>query len=345
MAQKKKLKKSYRIMRGFYRTIVIFSALIVLGYLAMTYAIPPPDIALEQPENPNPALATSAAQDTPPVEPGAVESGSKIRKEKCFTFLLAASDDGNGNADTIMVMSYDVPNKRVGMISIPRDTIVNTTRKMPKINAAFNKGIENLRDEVQNLVGFPIDFYVKVDMKAFVQTVEAVGGIDFNVPVEMYYHDPTQNLSIHYMPGLQHLNGQQALEVARFRKNGDGTGYPDSDIGRTKTQQQMLMTLSKKVVSWNSLSKVKQLLTIFQENIETNLTTANMLYFASEGIQLDPSSALSGATLPGDGTAHYKGYKYCYALYQDQSLELLNTYVNPYSQPLTLQDVDFVSAK
>lgn len=342
MAQKKRtLKRPYRILRGFYRTLVVLSAVIVLGYLAMTYAIRPPDFASEDPKQPDPASVTSGEQEQT-TSPDLVNAGTRERKDRCYTFLLAASDDGNGNADTIMVMNYDVPNQKVGMISIPRDTVVNTTRKMPKINAAFGKGIENLRDEVENLVGFPIDFYVKVDMKAFVQTVEAVGGIDFNVPVEMYYHDPTQDLTIHYMPGMQSLNGQQALEVARFRKNGDGTGYPDSDIGRTKTQQQMLMTLAKKVVSWNSLPKVKQLLSIFGENVETNLTSANLLYFATEGVKLDPSTALVGATLPGDGAAKYRGYNYCYALYRDQSLALLNAYVNPYTQPLTMQDVDFV---
>lgn len=91
--------------------------------------------------------------------------------------------------------------------------------------------MENLQEVVSDLVGYPIDFYISIDLDGFVELVDAVGGVEFDVPVEMYYNDPTQDLNIFYQPGMQHLDGQSAMEVCRFRKNGDGHrlslgGYP-----------------------------------------------------------------------------------------------------------------------
>lgn len=324
-------------MRAFYRTMVALASVVVVLYIAWVVAIRPPEVAQAMNE-PNPTTEGETNTDTPEVD-----TGQKIRKELCYTFLLVASDDGNGNADTIMLMTYDVKNQKIGMVSIPRDTAVRTDRKMPKINAAYNNGIDVLKEEVSHLVGFPIDFYVVVDMKAFVSMVDAVGGVTINVPVEMYYDDPAQDLSIHYMPGEQHLNGEQALEVARFRKNADGTGYPDSDVGRTKTQQMILAALADKVISWNNVTKVNQFISIFRENVETDLSKANLAFFASEGIKVNLDSGLAGTTLPGDGTKTYKGYKWCYELNKEECLSLLNQYVNPYTELLTLEDVDFLT--
>lgn len=341
--KKKKLKKPYRVMRNLYRGIVAISATIVALYLAGTLALRPPEPA-QAANTANEAKATTGQDAEQQIEsPDITSKGSKVRKERCYTFLLAASDDGNGNADTIMLMTYDVPNQKIGVVSIPRDTVVDTKRKMPKINAAYSNGVETLQKEVSNLVGYPIDFYITVDMKAFVQLVDAVGGVDFNIPVYMYYDDPTQHLSIHYEPGMRHLNGKQALEVARFRKNGDGTGYPNSDIGRTQTQQTMMTSLADKVISWNSITKVNQFLKIFSQNVKTDLSVREMAYFASEAAKINLDTALSGSTLPGDGTKKYKGYKWCYALEQEASLAILNQYVNPYTEALTLKDVDFVT--
>ncbi len=335
----RRMKRPHRFLRGLYRTVVVLSATVVALYLAFTFAIRQPEMA--QAAN-QPVTGQQMQGQETSTEPTISNVGSKVRKDRCYTFLMAASDDGNGNADTIMVMTFDVPNKKIGVVSIPRDTVVNTTRKMPKINAAYAQGIEVLRSEVSNLVGFPIDFVITVDMEAFVKLVQAVGGVEFDVPIEMYYDDPAQDLSIHYMPGMQTLNGQQALEVVRFRKNADGTGYPDSDIGRTRTQQQMLKTLAGKVVSWNNIFKMKEFVDIFSTYVETNLGVRDMLYFANEASKMDVGAALSGATLPGDGTKTYKGYSWCYALYREDALAMLNQNVNPYTEPLTMDDVGFV---
>ena len=111
------------------------------------------------------------------------------------------------------------------MVSVPRDTLLESG----KINAAYHKGPENLRDTVSDLLGVPIDYYVAVDVDGFVALVDELGGIEFDVPVRMSFDDPTQDLHIHYQPGLQHLTGEDVLKVARCRNNSDGPGsYPDN---------------------------------------------------------------------------------------------------------------------
>ena len=160
--------------------------------------------------------------------------------------------------------------------------------------------------EISEILGVPVDHYIKVNLKGFIALVDYMGGVDFDVPCDMSYDDPYQNLSIHFKEGMQHLNGQQAMEVARFRKNNDGSGY--TDVGRTQAQQDILVALAKKALAWNSLTKLNGFVDIFNKYVDTDLSTTEMLYFASQAIHIDPSSDVETCTLQGNGEAHYRGY-------------------------------------
>lgn len=330
--KKRKLKKGYRILRAFYIALVVIAAMLVVGYGIYKFAFPAPEI----PAHP----ASAAAQEG--VAPGYTDTGNHQRREQAYTFLLAARDQESGNADSIMVVTYDVPNQKVGMLSIPRDTMVN--QKSPKINAAYHEGVENLRETVSDLVGFPLDFYIALDMEGFVALVDAVDGVDFNIPVYMYYDDPAQDLHIHYEPGVQHLNGQQAMEVCRFRHNADGTGYPQGDVQRAQTTQELMITVAKKVVSWSNLPKVNAFMDIFTQYVNTNLTRSNLAYFAGKGLSLNLNQDVTMGTLPGDGSVTYHGTKYCYELYPEESLAMINQIVNPYTTSLAESDVNIFQA-
>lgn len=330
--KKRKLKKPYRILRGIYMVIVVIAALIVLGYAVYKIAIPEPEMS------PDPAGSSSAVQASTP----GMEDGAHQRKEQTYTFLLAVPDQESGNADGIMVVTYDVPNQKVGLLSIPRDTLV--MKKNPKINSSMKAGIDNLEEVVSDLVGFPIDYYITLDLDAFIEIVDAVGGVDFDVPVEMYYDDPAQDLHIHYKPGMQHLNGQQAMEVCRFRHNADGTGYPLGDVQRAETAQKMMLTIAKKVMSVDSLVNINEFVGIVERNIETDLKGTDIAWFAAKALGLNLSTGVSSDTLPGDGNVTYRGTSYCYELYPEDSLELINKLVNPYTSALTLEDVNIFQA-
>ena len=193
-------------------------------------------------------------------------------------------------------------------------------------------------------MGFPLDFYITLDLDAFVEMVDAVGGVDFDVPVEMYYDDPAQDLHIHFQPGMQHLSGQQALEVCRFRHNADGTGYPLGDVQRTETTQKMMLTVASKVMSFSGVTNLSEFVDIVQRNVETNLSGTDLAWFAAKGLGLNLSTGVSGGTLPGDGNVSYRGVTYCYELYPNDSLEMINQLVNPYTTDLTLEDVNIFQA-
>ena len=329
MARKKKrrLKKKYRILRGVYAAVVVLAAVIVIGYGVYKVALPEPSISPEE---------SGVSADSQEAAPD-MEAGSHTRREQTYTFLLVCPDQSSGNADAIMLVTYDVPNQKVGMLSIPRDTLVDES--YPKINSSLHAGIENLQSVVSELVGYPIDFYITIDLDGFVELVDAVEGVEFDVPVEMYYSDPTQDLRIFYQPGVQHLTGQQAMEVCRFRKNADGTGYPLGDVQRSETVRNMMTTVAKKLVS--NIGKVDQFIEILQRNIETNLSATDLAWFATRAISLNLSTGVSGSTLPGDGNVTAKGYTYCYQLETTESLALINQLVNPYTTDLTPEDVNF----
>lgn len=319
-----------RFIKGVYRVAVVISALIVAAFLLWKLFVPAP----KAPPIPDEGDNSDMEQMHDGLE----------RRDLCYTFLLMGTDDGNGNADTLMVATYDVANQKVGVVSIPRDTIVDRTwSRYPKINGAYSGGnIDRVRQEVGHLLGIPIDYFVKVDIKAFVQLVDAVDGVDFDVPVDMNYDDPWQGLSIHYKKGLQHLDGRQALEVVRFRHNNDMTGY--SDTGRTNTQQALIRAVLEKVLSWGSLGRIKPLLDVCMDNVQTDLTASEVLYFATQALYLDMDSGIETITLPGRGDATHNGYKWCVELDRDKTMQIINDLLNPYTTPVTDEMAHIVTA-
>ncbi|MCD8331189.1 MAG: LCP family protein, partial [Oscillospiraceae bacterium] len=168
-----------------------------------------------------------------------VESSTVTRKENFYTFLVLGRDTGGGgNTDTILLAAYDVDNQALNVMSIPRDTMVNIPYDIKKINGVYNyagggdEGIQAVYTEVSQLVGFVPDFSVVVEWEAVGELVDAIGGVWFDVPYNMYYDDPTQDLHIYVDKGYQLLDGETAMSVIRWRQNNDGTGYTDGDIGR-----------------------------------------------------------------------------------------------------------------
>ena len=343
MAQRRRIRKKKRVSplrragKLAYRILVVLSAIIVVLYCAYRLASKKPTQAPEPtPEAPAGSLS-----------PDQTEAPGRQRREGTYTFLLAASNQSSGNADTIIVASYDTEAQKVGMVSVPRDTLLESG----KINAAYHKGPENLRDTVSNLLGVPIDYYVAVDVDGFVALVDELGGIEFDVPVRMSFDDPTQDLHIHYQPGLQHLTGEDVLKVARCRNNSDGPGsypdnlygaYPDGDIGRTRTQQQLIAAILKKALS--NPQKINSYVNLFLEYVDTDLEFSEALWFAQPALGLDFSTGFASATLAGENVYYVdsRGYRWgsCYELDPEAALETVNSLINPYNAPLTAADLN-----
>lgn len=335
-----------RVGKALYWLLFVLSAIVVGCYIALKSWAKPPEIKAVAP---SPVLVTVQPTDNPhtdidesqgdpttvPVAPG------KTRKEDCHTFLVMGMDDGNGNTDTIMAVTFDVRGKHISVVSIPRDTLVDVPRTIKKINAAYSVGgIEEVQKEVSAILGFPVDHYVTVNLRGFKALVDAVGGVDFEVPVNMNYDDPTQDLHIHLAKGMQHLDGEKALQLVRFR-----SGYANADIGRIETQQKFLKALAKKLISWNSVSKINDFVNIFSQNVKTDLSVGNLAYFGLAVLELDTTDGISMNTLPGDGQVTYKGIPYYYELYPQQVLNIINqSGLNPYTEDLSLEETNIFQA-
>ncbi len=135
---------------------------------------------------------------------------------------------------------------------------------------------------------------------------------------------------------MQHLSGQQALEVCRFRHNNDLSGY--TDTGRMETQRAMLVAIAKKLLSWNSLTRISSYLAIVDEHTDTDLSLSDMAWFAEKALAFDMEREGSFNTMMMPA-AWRNPYMY---LDPDATLEMVNTYLNPYTEDLTADMLDII---
>ncbi|MGM9661710.1 MAG: LCP family protein [Oscillospiraceae bacterium] len=260
------------------------------------------------------------------------------RKESFYNILVCGVDDGNGGSDTMILVSVDAKKPAINCISIPRDTLIDVDWTVKKINASYNRGgVELVAEKVSELMGVPVDFTVEVNLQGFIELVDAIGGVDFEVPLNMNYDDPYQDLHIHVSKGMQHLDGKTAMGVVRFRHNNDGSGYGTQDIGRIGTQQAFLKAVAKQMLATISPDDFGTYAKLFKQYVETDLTVNNLLWLGQQALAAGMDN-IHFYTLPGDGTGYYKGGSY-YILYDDQVLSLVNDYFNPYTEPRTLEDL------
>ena len=262
-----------------------------------------------------------------------ISNGRERKSKYCYNILLYGVDNDAGGSDTNMLMRFDAVNKTVDIVSLPRDTLMSNGHKL---NSSYNNGgTEALRSNIEDMLGVPVDFYVSVDLKGFIALIDQIDGVDFDVPEDMDYDDPYQDLHIHFKAGLQHLNGQQAMEVVRFRHNNDNTGYSgQQDLGRIGTQQAFLKTVAQKLMK---LENVPAMAETFLKYVKTDLTLGNLMWLANQALSMGGMDAISFATLPGDGSGWYKGMS-VYALDPEQVLEMTNSMLNPYATDITADD-------
>ncbi len=208
--------------------------------------------------------------------------------------------------DTIMVAKYSPSTRRASLLSIPRDSFVgtnkNTATAFDKINCKYQISPQKTIDAVNKLTGLNIKYYLTVDTKALRDLVDAIGGVEFDVPIDMDYDDSSQKLYIHIKSGMQKLNGEQAEWVVRFRHNNNGTTYPveygDNDLGRMRTQREFMMEVAKQTLKLGNITKINDILKIAEEEIETNIDWDTMMEYAPALLSLDTENIKTDA-LPG----------------------------------------------
>ncbi len=213
--------------------------------------------------------------------------------------LETKKDQLGTRSDTIMILSVDPATKTGFILSIPRDTYVKIsgTTEYTKITHAHSYGGSDLAiATVKDFINIPIHHYMKLDYRAIFKTVDDLGGVEFDVPQDMYYVDKraTPPLNINLKKGLQTLNGDQAMQLIRFRK-----GYADQDLGRVKVQQDFIKAVLKKAYSPTSIMKIPKFVETMSEYVETDMTVPNMISLMKVGMSVSLDK-IETATVPGE---------------------------------------------
>ena len=248
-------------------------------------------------------LATAVGHD---------ENTKKSLEEfKCLVLGISTDEEGALLTDTIMVASYNPNTQKATLLSIPRDTFTGTNpaKATPyqKINSVYSRkqDPQDVLDAVNQVTGLNLEYYIIVKTEGFIKLVDAIGGVTFNVPIDMDYDDTSQDLHIHLKAGEQFLDGDKAEQLVRFRHNNDGTSYPeeygDNDLGRMRTQREFIMAVIKQTVKVENIFKLGQILDVAEENVITNVDFNVAKDYIPYAVEFNTADLLT-ATLPGENT-------------------------------------------
>lgn len=301
----KKRKKKRSKIRVFFRIILLIILALIIGY-AVWFAINYSKHVSKGEENHYDPLSATALG----IDPEKLKEVGRIN-----VLILGESgyEDDYKLTDSIMLASYNPQTQQASMLSIPRDTYVGRKDKNSatpnylasyKMNSVYRNGtnIPETITRVEELVGIKIHNYILVDTDAIVQIVDAIGGVTFNVPIDMNYDDTNQNLHIHLKAGEQLIDGAKAEQLLRFRHNQDWTSYPeeygDNDLGRMRTQREFIQATLKQLIRFENVTKVLNLLDIVFNNVKTDLTIDTIKYYIPYAFKFNMENIKSGM-VPG----------------------------------------------
>ena len=217
---------------------------------------------------------------------------------KPTTIMLLGVDerkDDVGRSDTLMVLNLS--ENKASLLTIPRDTLVYIERHgYQKVNAAYAYGGAKLtRETVEDFLGIEIDHYVTINKSRFAEVIDAMGGVDIYVDREMHYEDPWDDdggLIIDLKQGLQHLDGETAIQYVRFRDS-------EGDIGRVRRQQEFMKACADRLSEPSMLIKIPELLSVAVKAIDTDLTSSEMLAAAGSLKSAETAGNIKTGTVPG----------------------------------------------
>lgn len=264
--------------------------------------------------------------------------GGDGHKANATTILLAGTDASANQTDTLMLLNVDRDAKRLSLLSIPRDTKVNSSYWPQKINGAYvangkgEEGMDALMDYVADCVGFRPDGYLLIDLNVFVDLVDLFGGVKFDVPQDMFYEDPSQELYIDLQAGEQKLDGKDAMGLVRFR-----SGYAMADLQRVQVQRDFLMAAVQQWKSPTHLIDALRALPLLEKHTLTDLSTRELTWLAESAV-LCGTDGMVMQTVP-----YYLSDIYVCIDAGDDYLRLINTYFNPYETEVGYSDLNIAS--
>lgn len=317
---------------------------------------------ISQTADPNAPNSTEPGQEVsrePEYDPVQPKVSGERKSEDFYSILVFGTDESSNLTDTMMVVSYDVTNQKATAMSIPRDTLINTkagSLDAMKMNCVYSrkgggeKGIQALMNEASELVGFSIDYYVVVNWDLVGLMVDAIDGVYFDIPYDMNYSDPYQDLYIDLDKGYQRLDGDMAMQLVRWRKNNDGSGVAtNGDIGRLDIQHNFLKAVLKQTLQLKNATKISELAKLFGEHVVSNLTIENLFWFGSQaifnGLNVEDVQFVTMPFYYGEYPAksgdEWKMRSFVYPARKDL-LAMINESLNPFVDEVTLRELDLI---
>jgi LCP family protein required for cell wall assembly len=248
----------------------------------------------------------------------------KENKMKPFTLMILGVDsrgEKKSRSDTIILSVVNPQTKKVTLISIPRDTRVEVPNHgYEKMNhTMFLGGVPMVDETLESFFGIPVQRYVTVDFEGFRRIVDELGGIEIDVKKRMRYRDPTDGTDINLKPGLQTLNGEDALDYARYRKS--DIGRDDTDFERIARQQEVIRAIAAKAKEEVSIFNIFTFMDIVGDHVKTDLTKKEieMLVKEFQGVSGD---IIESINLAGeDKYLPYGEYKLYFYVVSDEERE------------------------
>ncbi len=340
-ARRSRYNVSYRLTRSVPAAIAAALLLVVLVAVTLTYKRFDDFITATTGHHINPIGEVVQA-----VEPAQGTIAYKLKHGQQVNILLLGMGGEQNDApyltDSIMAVTIDPTSNRVMLASIPRDLTLGMNLQNPpsriwyqKINAAYEVPYTNIiccvaaqytgrtgggyaaEHEVGKVTGLTFDRYIAVDFVAFRDMVNALGGVDVCLSTNLddyeypdYFNGYIRG-GIHYKAGCQHLNGEQALQVARSRHAVEA--QQSSDFGRAQRQQDIMQAIKRKATTVNGFAKAPQLLDALQKNINTDMSLSDMKAIYDWGKNLPDSSIVRVALTANSGAArgNLLGYGNC----------------------------------
>ena len=217
--------------------------------------------------------------------------------------------ESTGMSDTIIVCKYDPKTQEASMLSIPRDTFTGSNKSdariSHKINALYSGGKtpKKTLEAVNKITGLNIQKYILVDTKALKKLVDTIGGVKFDVPIDMDYDDETQDLHIHLKAGIQTLDGDKTEQVVRFRHNSDGSTYSYKygieDYGRMHTQRDLIIAVAKQTIQMKNITEIGKIMDILKDYVHTNMNFSELKDYIPYAINMNTDNVKTGQ-LPGE---------------------------------------------
>ncbi len=274
-------------------------------------------------------INTVSPQSGPNAQIPHILSGLSGTKKNPMNFLLLVGDKASGNTDSMMVANYNPETKQVSIVTIPRDTRVTLKKNiLPKINAAYaaggreHKGAVYASEIVSNLTGININYYVHINISSIKKITDMLGGVYFDVPADLRYVDPTQDLNINLKKGYQLLGGSEVEQLLRFRKPSERLYskaelkeltqfYDGSDIKRTEMQVKFIKEFISQKLTLQYLPRFNSVINYAFENIITNMTLGDALKLTSGVINVSTDN-FNSFRLDGQDKIINGGWFYVY---------------------------------